>query len=74
MMNGKIDIVVNTPIDKDRAVDDSYLRKTAIKKKIPYITTIAAAQATVSGLKAMNKAGIGEVKSLQELHSEIKDK
>ena len=54
--------------------DDSYLRKTAIKKKIPYITTMAAAQATVSGLISMRKAGTGEVRSLQELHAQIKDK
>ena len=74
MMNGKIDIVVNTPIGQDRMEDDSYLRKTAIKKKIPYITTIAAAQATVSGLISMNRAGIGEVRSLQELHASITDK
>ena len=74
MMNGKIDIVVNTPIGQDRMEDDSYLRKTAIKKKIPYITTIAAAKATVSGLISMNRAGIGEVKSLQELHASITDK
>ena len=31
--NGKIDLIVNTPIGKDRNVDDSYLRKAAIKKK-----------------------------------------
>ncbi len=74
MMNGKIDIVVNTPIGQERMEDDSYLRKTAIKKKIPYITTIAAAQATVSGLISMNRAGIGKVKSLQELHASITDK
>ena len=75
MMNGKIDIVVNTPMsNKDTVDDDSYLRKTAIKKKIPYITTMAAAKATVSGLISMRRAGTGEVKSLQELHAEIKDK
>ena len=50
------------------------LRKTAIKKKVPYITTIAAAKATADGIKAMNKPGCGVVKSLQELHAEITDK
>ena len=50
------------------------LRKAAIKKKIPYMTTIAAAKATASGVQSMNKPGCGEVKSLQELHAEIKDK
>ena len=50
--NGKIDLIVNTPIGKDRNVDDSYLRKAAIKKKVPYMTTMAAAKATVSGIQS----------------------
>ena len=72
--NGKIDLIVNTPIGKDRNVDDSYLRKAAIKKKVPYMTTMAAAKATISGSQSLKKPGCGEVRSLQELHSEIKDK
>lgn len=72
--NGKIDLIVNTPIGQERMADDSYLRKAAIKKKIPYMTTMAAAKATVSGIKSLKKPGCGEVKSLQQLHSEIKDK
>jgi carbamoyl-phosphate synthase large subunit len=72
--NGKIDLIINTPIGKERNADDSYLRKAAIKKKTPYITTMAAAKATVSGIKSMKMQGCGRVRSLQELHSEIKDK
>ena len=72
--NGKIDLIVNTPIGKDRNVDDSYLCKAAIKKKVPYMTTMAAAKATISGIQSLKKPGCGEVRSLQELHSEIKDK
>ena len=72
--NGKIDLIVNTPIGKDRNEDDSYLRKAAIKKKVPYMTTMAAAKATISGIQSLKKPGCGEVRSLQELHSEIKDK
>ena len=71
--NGKIDLIVNTPIGQERQWDDSYLRKAAIKKKVPYMTTIAAAKATVSGIKSMKMKGCGEVRSLQELHSEITD-
>ncbi|EGG88439.1 carbamoyl-phosphate synthase [Lachnospiraceae bacterium 9_1_43BFAA] len=74
IMNGQIDLIVNTPIGKSENVDDSYLRKAAIKKKVPYITTMAAAKATVSGIQSMKKPGCGEVKSIQELHSEITDK
>lgn len=73
--NGKIDLIINTPVgNKISNWDDSYLRKSAIKKKIPYMTTIAAAKATVSGIKSMKMQGCGEVKSLQELHAEITDK
>ena len=72
--NGKIDLIINTPIGQERQWDDSYLRKAAIKKKIPYMTTVAAAKATVSGIKSMKMQGCGRVRSLQELHAEIKDK
>ena len=67
-------ILIDEEIEMMRNVDDSYLRKAAIKKKVPYMTTMAAAKATVSGIQSLKKPGCGEVKSLQELHSEIKDK
>ncbi len=72
--NGKIDMIVNTPGGDEHGWDDSYLRKAAIRKKIPYMTTIAAARATASGIKVMKTRGAGEVKSLQELHGQIKEK
>ena len=72
--NGKIDLIVNSPVGKDSVNDDSYLRKAAIKSKIPYMTTIAAAKATAKGIRYVKEHGNGEVKSLQALHSEIKDK
>ena len=72
--NGKVDLIINTPIGQDRKADDSYLRKAAIKKKVAYMTTIAAAKATISGIKAVKKHGNSNVKSLQELHAEIKEK
>ncbi|MBR7017166.1 MAG: carbamoyl-phosphate synthase large subunit [Lachnospiraceae bacterium] len=72
--NGKIDLIVNSPIGKASIHDDSYLRKAAIKHKIPYITTIAAAKAAAEGIAQINSCGSGEVKSLQEWHSEIKEK
>ena len=71
---GKIDIIITTPRGADGTLDDSYLRKAAIRKKIPYITTMAAAKATASGIESMNKPGCGVVRSLQELHSTITDK
>ena len=72
--NGKIDLIVNSPVGKDSIHDDSYLRKAAIKAKVPYMTTIAAARATASGIRYVKEHGDSEVKSLQALHSEIHDK
>ncbi len=72
--NGKIDFIINTPVGKDSVNDDSYLRKAAIKARIPYMTTVAAARVAAKGIRYVKEHGNGEVKSLQQLHSEIKDK
>lgn len=72
--NGQIQLIVNSPVGKDSVHDDSYLRKAAIKGKIPYMTTIAAAKATASGIKYVKEHGNGEVRSLQVLHAGIKTK
>ena len=72
--NGKIQLIVNTPVGKDSANDDSYLRKAAIKGKIPYITTMAAGFATAEGILYVKEHGRGEVHSLQALHGMIQDK
>ena len=73
---GKIDLIVNSPVGKDSTHDDSYLRKAAIKAKVPYMTTIAAAKATATGIQYVkaHESENNEVKSLQQLHSEIHDK
>ena len=72
--NGQIDLIINSPVGKDSMHDDSYLRKAAIKAKIPYMTTAAAARATAKGIRYVKEHGNGEIKSLQQLHSEIKEK
>ncbi len=69
--NKKVDLIINTPHGKKSATDDSYIRKAAIKNKIPYMTTMAAAKATVEGIMAVKKGDVIEVKSLQEFHKEI---
>ncbi len=72
--NGNIQLIVNSPVGKDSAMDDSYLRKAAIKAKIPYITTIAAATAAADGIRHLKKHKFSDVKSLQEWHKEIVEK
>ena len=72
--NGDFDLIINSPVGKDSVHDDSYLRKAAIKAKAPYITTVAAAKVTAEGIHYLRTHKGSEVKSLQELHSEIHEK
>lgn len=72
--NGEINLIINSPVGKESVHDDSYLRKAAIKARIPYMTTMAAAKATAEGIAYVKKNGSSEVRSLQELHSLITDK
>ena len=72
--NGEINLIINSPVGKESVHDDSYLRKAAIKARIPYMTTMAAAKATAEGIAYVKKNGSSEVRSLQELHSLITNK
>ncbi len=66
--NGQINMVVNTPIGKGAKYDDSYIRKTAIRNNITYITTIAGAKAAAEGIEAVKQKSI-KIKSIQEYHN-----
>jgi carbamoyl-phosphate synthase large subunit len=68
--NGEIHLVINTPSGKLSKHDDSYIRKSAIRYKVPYITTLAAALAAARGIAAFRR-GHGTVKSLQDYHKDI---
>lgn len=70
--NHEIDLVVNTPAGRLSEYDDSYIRKNAIKYKIPYITTTSAALSSAKGIRERQN-GEYKVKSLQDYHSEIVD-
>ncbi|MBP1708117.1 MAG: carbamoyl-phosphate synthase, large subunit, partial [Chloroflexi bacterium] len=69
--NKEIQLVINTPAGKRSKYDDSYIRKAAIKYKVPYITTLTAALAAARGIAAYC-TGKSEVKSLQQYHGDIK--
>ncbi len=70
IMNGEIELVINTPSGKLSQYDDSYIRKAAIKYKVPYITTLAEATASAKGI-ATYRRGKTEVKALQSYHADI---
>jgi carbamoyl-phosphate synthase large subunit len=69
--NGEIQLIINTPSGRLSKHDDSYIRKAAIKYKVPYITTAAAAIAAARGIAAYQQ-GHGRVKPLQRYHEDIK--
>jgi len=73
IMNKEINLVINTPSGKRSKHDDSYIRKTAIKYKVPYITTMAAALASAKGIAVFkeNNCRSARLKSLQEYHLDI---
>ncbi|MEW6265783.1 MAG: carbamoyl-phosphate synthase large subunit [Thermodesulfobacteriota bacterium] len=70
LKNREIDLVINTPSGRLGKHDDSYIRQSAIKYKIPYITTLAGALAAARGIEAVRQ-GWGQVRSLQAYHAEI---
>ena len=65
--NNEIHLIINTPIGRNSKYDDSYIRMMAIQKKVPYVTTIAAAEASVEGIEAMIKEKESP-KSLQDYY------
>lgn len=67
--NKNIHLIINTPIGRDSKYDDSYIRIMAIQYKVPYITSIAAARASIEGTEAVKKENILP-KCLQEYHRE----
>lgn len=72
LANGEIAIVVNTPASSTEShEDDSYIRKSAIKNHVPYMTTLAAAYVTAMGVKESKTREGSDVRSLQEIHATI---
>lgn len=72
--NQEIDLIINTPRSKASEFDDSYIRKIAIKNRVPYITTMAAALASTRGIAAYIRHGYSDAKkkSIQAYHADIK--
>jgi carbamoyl-phosphate synthase large subunit len=69
--NKEIHLIINTPVGKSSKYDDSYIRIMAIQHKIPYITTLPAAEASIEGIEAARNNELAP-KSLQDYHKEIK--
>jgi len=69
--NKQINLIINTPIGRQGIHDDSYIRMLAIQHKIPYVTTMSAARATVDGIDSVERKK-SRPKSLQEYQSMLR--
>ncbi len=67
----KIDLIINVPKGKGSKDDEFQIRRAAVDRKIPYITTVAAAQAAVKAIEKIKKEGSFTVKPLQEYHTRL---
>lgn len=71
ILNREVSLVLNTPsARRDSRADDASIRQAAIKYKVPYLTTLAAALAAAQGIRSARDSH-GRVKSLQEYHADI---
>ena len=74
IVNRQVCLVINTPSGRrDARADDSSIRKAALKYKVPYLTTVAAAAASAQGIRAARDSA-GGVKSIQAYHADIREK
>jgi len=72
ILNKSVQLIINTPAGAKAGSDGSYIRKSAIRERIPYITTMAAAKAAAKGILAVKRGASSDIRSLQELHASIK--
>ncbi len=70
ILNGEIDLIINTPHGKQASEDGYIIRRLAIELGIPYVTTLAGARAALNAIEAVKSNDIG-VKSLNEYAGDI---
>jgi len=69
LINGDVDLVINTPLGRESHQDDSIIRQTALKHRIPCITTISGAMAAAAGIASLKNNEL-DVRSLQQIHEQ----
>ncbi len=71
--NQEVNFIINTPVGRSGKYDDSYIRIKAIQYKIPYITSLTAAEASIEGIEAIIKGKILP-KALQDYYKDLQKK
>ncbi len=70
ILNGRVHLVINTPLGRESFFDDTTVRRVAMLHGVPCITTLTGAAAAVSGIRALREEGLS-VRALQEYHAGI---
>jgi len=70
IVNGEVELLINTPMGKRAQHDDYSMRQAAIAHQVPYTTTLSAANAACDAVLAM-RSRPAAVTSLQEWHARI---
>ncbi|MHC4548517.1 MAG: carbamoyl-phosphate synthase large subunit [Planctomycetota bacterium] len=68
LKNDEIDLIINTPVGKGAHTDEGRIRREALGKRVPIITTLSGAAAAVNGIAALRSQAV-PVYSLQEHHA-----
>jgi carbamoyl-phosphate synthase large subunit len=67
IINSKIDLIINTTVGKQTIVDSYSIRRTALDRQVPYVTTIRGASAVVEAIEALRKHKL-DVKPIQSYY------
>jgi carbamoyl-phosphate synthase large subunit len=67
IINSKIDLIINTTVGKQTIVDSYSIRRTALDRQVPYVTTIRGASAVVKAIEALRKHKL-DVKPIQSYY------
>jgi carbamoyl-phosphate synthase large subunit len=70
IVNGKIDLVINTPLGRESFFDDRAVRRAATMARVPCITTLTGASAAVAAIKALRSQTL-TVRSLQDYYAGV---
>jgi carbamoyl-phosphate synthase large subunit len=73
MKNGEIHLIVNTPLGRDSYFDEGTMRRAAMARGVPLITTLSGAHAAVEAIRAL-RDGAYSVRSLQEIYESALEK
>jgi carbamoyl-phosphate synthase large subunit len=69
VVNGKIHLIINTPLGRESFFDDRAVRRVAMMQGVACITTLTGASAAVSAIRSLRTQSL-DVRALQDYYAE----